>query len=142
MNETSSGSNAPLERWMTLLLRFAGTFNLLAGLSMIFFYHEGYKMLGIPKPTVMLPVQVMGILVGLFGVGYHLVASHPIENRNVLLLGYWSKLLSSIAAMAYVFVGKLPWMFGVVVFFSDIIYLPFFYMILRRLSRWGHDRQT
>ena len=62
----------PLLPWMRLLLRFAGTFNLLAGTSMICLYHEGYKLLGVPKPELVLPVQVMGILVALFGVGYHL----------------------------------------------------------------------
>lgn len=128
-------STPPLTPWMTCLLRFAGTFNLAAGLCMVLFYHEGYKMLGVPKPQLILPVQVMGILVGLFGVGYHLVAANPVENRNILMLGFWSKALSSIAAMAYVVAGKLPWGFVPVLFFSDVIYLPFFYVILRRLYR-------
>lgn len=125
----------PLRPWMRYLLRFAGCFNLLAGLAMICLYHEGYKLLGIPKPQLILPVQVMGILVGLFGVGYHLVASSPVENRNLLLLGFWSKALSSVAALCYVFSGKLPWSFVPVLVLSDVIYLPFFYVILRRLNQ-------
>ena len=127
----------PLQPWMTFVLRFAGTFNLLAGASMIFLYHEGYKLLDVLKPDPALPVQVMGILVALFGVGYHLVAANPVENRNILLLGFWSKALSSVAALCYldVFGGPLPWWFAVVVFFADVIYLPPFYVILRRLSR-------
>ena len=94
----SNDQAMPLARWMVLLLRFVGTFNILAGLCMIAFYHEGYRMLGVPKPSLVLPIQVVGILVGLFGVGYHLVASHPVENRNLLMLGFWSKALSSMAA--------------------------------------------
>ena len=118
---------------MRLLLRVAGTFNLLAGLAMCTLYHEGYQLFGLPKPQLALPVQVMGVLVGLFGVGYHLVASHPLENRNILLLGFWSKAISSGLALGYVAAGRItPW-FAVVVFFADIIYLPFFYAILRRL---------
>jgi hypothetical protein len=124
---------SPLLPWMRWLLRFAGTFNLLAGLAMCTLYHEGYHLLGIPKPQLILPVQVMGVLVGLFGVGYHLVASHPLENRNILVLGFWSKALGSALALGYVAAGKItPW-FTIVVFFADIIYLPFFYAILRRL---------
>jgi hypothetical protein len=125
----------PLATWMRLLLRFAGTYNLLAGASMICLYHEGFKMLAIPKPALALPVQVMGILVMLFGVGYHLVANHPERNRDLLLLGFWSKAISSAVALWYVGVGKMPWLFGVVVFFSDVIYLPPFYLILRHLRR-------
>ena len=88
----------PLSLWMTVLLRFAGVFNLLAGTGMIVFYHEGFKMLGVQKPDLALPVQVMGILVGLFGVGYLLVAANPVENRNILMLGFLSKAISSVAA--------------------------------------------
>ncbi len=119
--------------WMRYLLRFAGTFNLFAGLGMISLYHEGYHLLGVPKPALVLPVQVMGILVGLFGVGYHLVANRPVENRDILMLGFWSKALSSVLSVWYVVVGKLPWWFVVVVFFADMIYVPPFYVILRRL---------
>ena len=130
----------PLALWMTILLRFAGTFNLLAGAAMISLYHEGYQLLGVPKPQLILPVQVMGILVALFGVGYHLVAANPIENRNILWLGWWSKALSSAMALWYVTPwhvggGRLPWWFALVVFFSDVIYLPPFYMILRHIQR-------
>lgn len=124
---------APLRPWMKYLLRFAGCFNLLAGLSMVCFYHEGYKMLGVPKPELILPVQVMGILVALFGVGYHMVASNPVENRNVLLLGFLSKAISSAFSLAYVVGGVLPWTFAAAVFFADVIYLPPFYVIMRLL---------
>jgi hypothetical protein len=125
----------PLRPWMTFLLRFAGTYNLLAGVCMICFYHEGYKMLGVPKPELVLPLQIMGILVGLFGVGYHLVAMNPIQNRNILMLGFLSKALSSVAALYYVGVGELPLSFVPVLFFSDIVYLPPFYVIMQRLYR-------
>ena len=43
---------------------------LLAGAAMICFYHEGYKLLDVPKPELVLPVQIMGILVAIFGLGY------------------------------------------------------------------------
>ena len=128
----------PLRPWMRWLLRFAGTFNLLAGAGMICLYHEGYKLLGVPKPQLILPVQVMGILVGLFGVGYHLVASNPVENRNILMLGFWSKALSSALALCYVVAGKLGPGFAVTVLFADVIYLPPFFVILRRLERLAH----
>ena len=89
----------PLLPWMKYLLRFAGVFNLLAGLGMICLYHEGFKMLGVEKPALVLPVQIMGILVGLFGVGYLLVAANPVENRNILMLGFWSKAISSVCGL-------------------------------------------
>lgn len=131
----------PLRPWMRFVLRFAGTFNLLAGAGMVCLYHEGYELLGVDKPDLTLPVQVMGILVALFGVGYHLVASNPIENRHLLALGFFSKALSSVAALRYIIRGPLPWWFAIVLFFSDVIYLPPFYVIMRRLSRLARQQK-
>ena len=125
---------SPLKPWMRRLLRFAGTYNIIAGLAMIFCYHEGYKLLGLQKPDVVMPIQLVGILVALFGAGYHRVASAPIENRNILVLGFWSKTLGSLPCIYHVVLGNLPLTFLPVVFFADIIYLPFFAVILRHLG--------
>ncbi len=130
----------PLLPWMRKLLVFVGCYNLLAGLTMIVFYHECFKFIGLPKPQLMLPMQLVGILVGLFGVGYLLVASNPIENRNLLLLGFWSKALGSAFGVGYVLLGKLPPVFLVILFFADIAYLPPFFLILKRLYGLAWER--
>ncbi len=126
---------SPLRPWMTLVLRIAGCWNLLAGFSMVVFYHEGFKALGATKPDPALSIQVLGILVALFGWGYHLTASNPVRNRNLLMLGFWSKAGATLFAAAYVAMGKLPWWFSGVVFLADTVYLPPFFLILRRIDR-------
>ncbi len=125
---------SPLRPWMTLVLRIAGYWNLLAGLSMILFYHEGFKALGATKPSPALSIQTLGVLVALFGWGYHLVASDPVRNRNLLMLGFWSKAAATIFSVAYVALGRLPWWFTVVVFLADTVYLPPFFVILRKID--------
>lgn len=125
----------PLTPWMKCLLWFVGGYNLLAGVGMLCLYHEGYQLLGMEKPTVNLPVQLVGVLVGLFGVGYWLVAANPVENRNILMLGFWSKALGSVLGIYYVLAGKLPWFFLAILLVSDIGYLPPFAVIIRRLNR-------
>lgn len=126
---------SPLRPWMTAVLRFVAVYNVLAGFSMLVFYHESYKLMGVPKPALVMPLQLVGILVALFGVGYWLVASNPVENRNLLLLGFWSKALGSLLGIYYVAQGGLPPVFLVILFFADIIYLPPFAIILRHLYR-------
>lgn len=126
----------PLAPWMRYLLWFVGGYNILAGVGMICFYHEGFKFLGIPKPELMLPLQLVGVLVGLFGVGYWLVAWSPVENRNILALGFASKALGSALGVGYVAAGRMPLVFLPVLFFADIVYLPPFLLIMRRLYAW------
>lgn len=128
--------------WMKRLLWFVGGYNILAGLNMFCFYHESFKVMGVPKPQMNLPIQLVGVLVGLFGVGYWLVASNPVENRNLLVLGFWSKLLGSVLGVYYVAAGKLPLVFLAILFVSDVIYLPPFYLIMRRLSRLAAERDA
>lgn len=133
-------TSAPLTPWMRRLLWFVGGYNLLAGVGMVCFYHEGYKLLGLEKPHLNLPVQLVGILVALFGVGYWLVAANPVENRNLLMLGFWSKALGSLFGVYYVLAGRLPLIFLAVLLISDIAYLPPFAIILRRVYRLAPRR--
>lgn len=125
----------PLLPWMRLVLRIASIYNLWAGLGMVVFYHEVSKVLGMPRPTPIMPFQLVGLLVGLFGVGYWLVANRPLENRNVLWLGFWSKLLGTVLCYYHVARGTLPISFLPLVALSDLIYLPPFFIIARRLDR-------
>jgi small multidrug resistance pump len=132
----------PLTKWMKFVLRFVALFNIGAGLFMLIGYHETYQIIGMPKPEISFPIQLVGILVGLFGVGYYLVAKNPIENRNVLALGFWSKFLGSCLGAGYVLMGKLPPQFVAVYFFADVIYLPPFYLIMRRLYALARERDA
>jgi CDP-diglyceride synthetase len=122
------------------LLRFAACFNIGAGLHMLILYHETYKVIGMPKPEVQFPIQLVGLLVALFGVGYYLVARHPVRNRQMLVLGWWSKFLGSCLGLGYIVLGKLPAQFFLVFFFADIIYLWPFYLIMRRLNQVATTR--
>jgi hypothetical protein len=132
----------PLKPWMFYLLTFAGCYNLLAALNLTVFYHEVFKTLELPKPELMLFVQLSGILIGLFGVGYLFVARNPAQNRSLLLLGFLSKAIGSLLSIGYFALGKVPWTFMVLLFFSDIVYLPPFAVILRRLYRIAGDPET
>lgn len=123
-----------LSPWMVWVLRAAAVNNLLAGIVFMVFYHEAFKALSLPKPEIKLPVQLVGIFVFLFGIGYYWTTRQPAENRNVLLLGFFSKLFGSSLAVAYVLMGRLPWTFFLVVLPADIVYLPPFVLILRRIS--------
>jgi hypothetical protein len=139
MRATSPGlANPPLKAWMSWTLRIAGVYNIGAGMVMIVFYHECYRLLGIPKPELVLPIQLVGLLVAIFGIGYLMVDRAPMANRNVLLLGLLSKLSGPMLAAIYIVRGELPIAMLLVLFFADIIYLYPFWRILRWLGAAAH----
>ena len=141
-NETTntSGQPKPISGWLIGVLKIAAVYNIVAGLSMMIFYHEGFKALGIAKTDFNLPIQLVGCLVAIFGIGYWIVAKNPIENRNVLLLGFLSKLLGPLLAIVYIAKGVLPVEMLAVLFFADTVYLLPFWMTYRRaceLAQWN-----
>jgi small multidrug resistance pump len=131
----------PLLPWMKFVLRFVAVYNVLAGLHMLILRHETYDMIGMKHPDIDFPIQLVGILVALFGLGYYMVAKNSIENRNILLLGLLSKTCGSCLGTYYVVRGILPVRFVLVYFFADVIYLVPFFLILRRLNRIAAERQ-
>ncbi len=135
--------NPPLVKvWMIRVLQVAGWYNILAGLAMMTLYHEGFKMLGIAKPELNLPIQLVGLLVGIFGIGYLMVAGKPVQNRNILLLGFLSKLLGPALAFGYIANGMLTTNMVPVLILADLIYLLPFWLIYRRCSVIAQQTNT
>jgi len=124
-----------LSNGLRFILKFAGYYNIVAGLAMVVFYHEGFRALGVPKPEFVLPIQLVGVLVAIFGVGYLIAERNPVENKNIVLLGFLSKLLGPLLAIMHIASGGLPVMMLAVLFFADGIYLIPFWIIYRQLSR-------
>ena len=128
--------------WMVRVLQFAGWYNIVAGLAMMTMYHEGFKFLGLAKPEMNLPIQLVGLLVGIFGVGYLIASRDAVENRNLVFVGFLSKLLGPLLALGYVASGKLPGSMIPVLIFADLIYLFPFWMIYRRSCQIAAARET
>ena len=132
MNSVDSVENVTTPAWWRIVLVIAAIYNVIAGFAMLIFYHEGFAGLGLEKTAFNLPIQLVGMCVALFGVGYWIVSRNPIENRNVLLLGMLSKAIGPLLAIRYIIRGELPAWILIVFFFADLIYLPPFWIIYRR----------
>ena len=130
-NSTDSGFESHPAWWRPVLV-FAAVYNLLAGFAMLIFYHEGFAGLELEKTSFNLPIQLVGMCVALFGIGYWIVSRNPVENRNVLLLGMLSKLIGPLLAIRYIMRGDLPAWILIVFFFADWIYLLPFWLIYSR----------
>lgn len=133
-NPTDSGTESQPVWWRPVLM-FAAVYNMLAGFAMLIFYHEGFAGLGLEKTSFNLPIQLVGMCVALFGVGYWIVSRNPVENRNVLLLGMLSKLIGPLLAIRYIMRGDLPTWILIVFFFADWIYLLPFWLIYSRCRK-------
>jgi len=119
-------------KWWKTVLTVAAVYNVIAGFAMMIFYHEGFAGLGLEKTSFNLPIQLVGMCVALFGVGYWITSRSPVENRNVLLLGMLSKAIGPLLAVRYILRGDLPVWILIVFFFADLVYIVPFWLIYSR----------
>jgi uncharacterized repeat protein (TIGR03806 family) len=73
---------------MTATLRLFGGLNILVGLALASLYHESCKLVGVLKPSPVWPLQTVGAVTALVGVGYLLAARNPGRFRRFLLSAF------------------------------------------------------
>jgi hypothetical protein len=123
-------SHAPY--WMRIVLILAGIYNLLWGAWAMFFPHTAFDWADMPQPNYPQLWQCIGMIVGVYGVGYIAAASDPYRHWPVVLVGFLGKLFGPFGFLEAAIMGDLPWTFGIVNITNDLIWWIPFTLIL-----WG-----
>lgn len=97
-----------------VLFLIASIYDVVAGLGFTFFYKPIYERFGVAMPNHPGYVQLAGLFVLIFGIGFYLVYLDPLRNRSVILMG----ILMKAAFVAVVFYHSV---FGS----SPQLYVPF-----------------
>lgn len=137
-------------RWMRRVLILAGLYNLAWGVAVVFFPAWSFRLGGLFTPAYesIDPVrylhlwQCIGMIVGVYGVGYLIAAGDPVRHWPVVLVGFLGKLFGPVGALLGIARGELPPTMLWTNLFNDLIWLvPFALMLLhayrvtlRRLS--------
>lgn len=120
-------------RW-TLIL--AGVYNLVWGASVILFPNLAFDLAGMTRPIYPMIWQCVGMIVGVYGVGYLLAARHPLIHWPIILVGLLGKILGPIGFTWYLIQGVFPITFGLVILLNDLIWwLPFGMIIYEAWKR-------
>jgi ligand-binding SRPBCC domain-containing protein len=116
--------------WATLWLRGAGVYNLLWGLVVIAFPHWLFDLCGIPRLNYPEIWQCVGMIVGVYGIGYWIAANDPRRHWPIVLVGLLGKLFGPIGfAVAVAREVFLP-SFGLTILTNDLIWWVPFILIL------------
>jgi len=114
-------------RWSLIL---AGVYNLLWGAWVIVFPRQFWQWVNLPEPNYLQLWQCIGMIVGVYGIGYLVAARDPLRHWPIVLVGFLGKVLGPIGFLDAAMRGQLPWHFGVVNIFNDLIWWVPFGMIL------------
>jgi hypothetical protein len=115
---------------MRTVLRLAGAYNLLWGAFVIVWPQELFRRAGMTPPNYPEIWQCVGMVVGVYGVGYLIAAMDPMQHWPIVLVGFLGKLLGPIGFLDAALHHRLPWIAGWVNVTNDLIWLPPFAAIL------------
>ncbi len=112
--------------WAFLWLRAAAVYNLLWGAAVIALPHLLFDVCGIPRLNYPEIWQCVGMIVGVYGVGYWVAANDPRRHWPVVLVGFLGKLFGPVGFAVAVARGVFPPAFGLTILTNDLIWwLPF-----------------
>jgi small multidrug resistance pump len=125
--------------WMFRVLWFAGLYNLAFGAWVVLTPRSLFSLIGMSPPTPILIWQCVGMIVGVYGVGYICAAYSPLRHWPIVLVGLLGKILGPIGFCIAARRGDLPWKFGWVNVTNDLIWWLPFVIILARAWRYAHS---
>lgn len=134
----ASASPGPL--WATRWLQAAGIYNLAWGLLIILKPHLLFDLTGIPRINYPEIWQCVGMIVGVYGIGYLIAARDPRTHWPIVLVGLLGKIFGPIGFLAALLRGVFPPLFGLTILSNDLVWWIPFGLILREAAREHHRR--
>ncbi|MFT5524851.1 MAG: small multidrug resistance pump [Pirellulaceae bacterium] len=96
------------------------------GAAVILFPSFAFNLAGMELPRYPQIWQSVGMVVGVYGIGYLIAARDPYRHWPIVLVGLAGKILGPIGFVFAAAQGEFPWSWGTVILFSDLIWwIPF-----------------
>ncbi|MDG2021813.1 MAG: alkyl hydroperoxide reductase [Phycisphaerales bacterium] len=124
--------------WMRRWLLAAGVYNLVWGIPIILFPDIPFRILqmpplGDPGRAIW---QCLGMVIGVYGVGYLVAARNPIRHWPIVLVGLLGKILGPIGFVWSASQGRIDWIFGLNILTNDLLWwVPFTLILLAARPR-------
>ncbi len=125
----------PSRRWMGIVLTLAGLYNLAFGLIAVIWPLAAFDALELPRPNYPQFWQCIGMIVGVYGIGYLIAAGNPLKHWPIVLVGLLGKIFGPIGFIDAAARGQLPWNFGWMILTNDLIWWVPFGLILAAAAR-------
>lgn len=129
-------------RWAKVTLYAAGVYNLLWGTWIVLMPLAYFQLLGLDEPRYPEIWQCVGMVVGVYGIGYWIAARDPARHWPIVLVGLLGKLLGPVGFLLAAIGGDLPWSFGLVNLANDLVWWIPFVALLIYAVRVNSDRSA
>ncbi|WP_425618672.1 hypothetical protein NA78x_002382 [Anatilimnocola sp. NA78] len=116
--------------WMFWMLWAAAIYNLAWGSLAIFWPNLAFAWAGMELPNYPSLWQCIGMIVGVYGVGYAIAAYDPVRHWPIVLVGLLGKVFGPIGFVWAALQGELPWIAGWTNVTNDLMWWIPFSMVL------------
>ncbi|MEM7645536.1 MAG: alkyl hydroperoxide reductase [Pseudomonadota bacterium] len=123
-----------------LILKLAAVYNLLWGAFIILFPFVLFDWAGLDRPSYPEIWKCVGMIVGVYGVGYWFASFDPYRHWIIVLVGFLGKILGPIGFVQSYIDGVFNLKFGTTILFNDLIWWgPFAYILW---NSWRYHQFT
>jgi hypothetical protein len=122
--------------WRYYFLNLAGIYNIVWGAQVVLFPHLSFEWHSIKPPELIEIWQCVGMIVGVYGIGYMIAATDPLRHWPIVLVGLLGKIFGPIGFADALYRGVFPLSFGINIIFNDLIWWPGFFIILKQAFRY------
>lgn len=123
---------------MSSTLKAAAVYNLVWGAWVILFPLHFFQVVGMEPPHHVMIWQGMGMVIGVYGLGYWWAAQNPLVHWPIVAVGFLGKLFGPAGFFMNYVQGKVPFAFFYTLITNDFIWWVPFFLILRRAHKEGH----
>lgn len=127
-----------MSRWLIA----AGVYNLAWGALTVLYPAWLFRWTGMAEPNYPFIWQCVGMIVGVYGVGYLAASRDPLRHWPIVLVGFLGKIFGPIGYAAGVVRGEVPPAFGWTLPTNDLIWWIPFAMILYHAFRANTETAT
>jgi hypothetical protein len=127
---------------MQVVLSLAALYNLAWGAFVVVFPETLFRWAGMEPPTYPQIWQCLGMVVGVYGIGYAIAAADPFRHWPIVFVGLLGKLLGPIGFLKNALEGALPWRTGWLNVTNDLIWWIPFSAILLGAYRFHRRKNT
>ncbi len=126
--------------WMSQWLIAAGVYNVVWGTLVVLAPLKWFELLDIQAPNYPALWQCIGMIVGVYGLGYLIAATDPMRHWPIVLVGLLGKILGPLGFVRAVSRQEIPWRFAAILVTNDLLWWAPFSLILLAVYRALRER--
>ncbi|NNF33750.1 MAG: alkyl hydroperoxide reductase [Saprospiraceae bacterium] len=121
---------------MNKVMRIAAIYNILWGAWVVLFPLSFFQLTGMEEPNHPMIWQGMGMVIGVFGLGYWWASFNPVKHWPIVAVGFLGKIFGPLGFIFNYLKGDVPASFAYTLITNDLIWWIPFFVILNEARKY------